>query len=71
MPRKKAQKTQVLCAIPVPMPMNQFVEVVSALARALGDKGDTFIRNGEGCYEIFRFVDEDNGDDLPAGSDPG
>ena len=53
------------------MPMDQFVETTRALSESFSKFGKTYIRNGEGCYEIFRYVEEDNDDDLPAGSDPG
>ena len=55
MPKKK---TQVLCTIPLPMPLDQFCDIAQNLVKAFEGKGKTYIRNGEGCYEIFRYVDD-------------
>jgi hypothetical protein len=59
MPKKK---TKILCTIPVPMPMNDFVDAARALSEAFKAQGrTTYIRNGTGCYEIFEMVEDDNG----------
>lgn len=61
MPKKK---TKVLCTIPLPMPMDDFVDVTKTLNDAFTKQGrKTFIRNGTMCYEIFEFVEESNGGD--------
>jgi len=66
------RKTKVLCTIPLPMAMEDFVETTRALSDAFSKQGrKTFIRNGPGCYEIFEF---DNGmpeiPDYPPDEDP-
>lgn len=62
MPRKK---TKILCTIPVPMPMADFVDTATALSAAFNAKGRTpLVRNGMSCFEIFEFV-EDEDDDEP------
>lgn len=60
MPKKR---TQVLCTIPLPMPLEQFVEITQNLVKAFENKGKTYFRNGAGCCEIFRYVDD--GPDEP------
>jgi hypothetical protein len=59
MPKKKVE---VLCTIPLPMPMERAVEVLRGLETAFA--GKTYLRNGPGCWEVFRYV-EDNIDTLP------
>ena len=55
MPRKR---TKVLCTIPLPMTMQQFVDVSKAIASAFEAQGrKTYIRNGKDCYEVFEIVE--------------
>lgn len=53
MPKKK---TEVLCTIPLPMPMDRAVEVLKGLDKAFS--GQTYLRNGNACWEVIRYVDE-------------
>lgn len=45
------------------MPLEQFVEITQNLVKAFENKGKTYFRNGAGCCEIFRYVDD--GPDEP------